>query len=103
MNGNLAYNLHGYNSTVNGYFLLGNNLNLQSGGPTSFLYRDKGTLSLLHLNGAGNQVQELGYRPWIQTGITFTANNDFSYRPNHLNQSKDSQIKFVFQKKITFR
>lgn len=75
------YALNGYGWTQNvntsGYLLIGQDVPLQ----TNFqsIYTSKGAFSLLHLNGSGTQVQELGYRPWMQTGITLTGNNDLSY------------------------
>src|SRR6218665_628611 len=68
-----------WNEGVNtsGYLLLGHNIPLQTN--STSIFTSKGAYSLLHLNGAGTQVQELGYRPWMKTGITLTGNNDLSY------------------------
>jgi hypothetical protein len=46
---------------------------------TANLWSNKGPFSLLHLNGPGTAAQEFGYRPWMQTGITFTSNDDLMY------------------------
>jgi hypothetical protein len=36
--------------------------------------------SQLHLIGRnGNFIQQVGYRSWMQTGITFSDNQDFAY------------------------
>jgi hypothetical protein len=75
------YSINGFvfASGVNtsGYFLLGNDLPLGSGGT---LYNNKGAFSLLHLNGGNfGVVQELGYRTWQKTGVTFTDNSDRAY------------------------
>jgi hypothetical protein len=43
------------------------------------IYSQKGAFSQLHLNGEGSNFQEFGYRPWMKTGITLTANRDLSY------------------------
>lgn len=88
LNGNYTsaatqYTVNGYTFgqgvNTSGYLLLGQDLPLLSGGSTSSLYQNKGAFSLLHLNGEGTLVQELGYRPWMKTGITLTGNNDLSY------------------------
>jgi hypothetical protein len=63
-------------TTINtsGYLLLGQEV--QNG----TFYNNKGAYSLMHLSGSlGTFVQELGYRPWMRTGITFTDNQDLSY------------------------
>ncbi|MBL0328260.1 MAG: tail fiber domain-containing protein [Bacteroidetes bacterium] len=77
LNGNTTYSVNGYTQPRNGYLLLGED------GTATFgnLYggADRGAFSLLHLNGPGGFVQELGYRNWMQTGITFTSNNDLMY------------------------
>lgn len=38
-----------------------------------------GPYSLLHLAGANNNAQQQSYRPWMQTGITMTGNDDHNY------------------------
>lgn len=63
-------------TTINtsGYLLLGQEV--QNG----TFFNTKGAFSMLHLNGDnGAFVQELGYRPWMRTGITLTDNQDLSY------------------------
>jgi|GEM_PF-975590 len=79
LNGNVTYDVNGFNQARNGYFLLGQDGN--SGAPPLSLYNSNvnGAFSLLHLNGPGNFVQEGGFRDWMQTGITFTSNNDLAY------------------------
>lgn len=67
--------LQGVNTT--GYLGLGANTAMGSG---QYLWSNIGAYSLLHLNGrVGAFVQDLGYRPWMQTGVTFTDNQDLSY------------------------
>lgn len=76
--GTNQYIINGYTTGLNtsGYLGLGNTSN----GPGNNLWANKGPFSLLHLNGRiGNTVQEFGYRPWMQTGITLTDNIDLSY------------------------
>ncbi|MEZ4936607.1 MAG: tail fiber domain-containing protein [Crocinitomicaceae bacterium] len=75
---------YGWGAGVNtsGYLLLGQDGATQQGNPSVF--NSKGAFSLLHLNGpqstlGGGFVQEFGYRPWMQTGITFTGGNDLMY------------------------
>ncbi len=74
LNGDISYNVNGYTQARNGYLLLGNDGPLLTGDGN--IYTAKGAYSLLHLNGVGTQVQELGNRSWMQTGITFTGNRD---------------------------
>lgn len=66
----------GWSQGVNtsGYVGIGQNLNN--------VWSNKGPFSMLHLNGEGTFVQELGYRPWMKTGISITSNNDFMYLTN---------------------
>lgn len=82
------YSINGYGPAqgvnTSGYLLLGPNTPTQGGGSTPNLYQTKGAFSLLHLNGVQNSfgggfTQEFGYRPWMQTGITYTGNNDLMY------------------------
>ncbi len=62
---------------TSGYMGLGAN---STTGVGQNLWSQRGPYSLLHLNGKiGNVVQQAGYRPWMQTGITFTDNQDLSY------------------------
>lgn len=77
LNGSLIYNINGFNEVRSGYFLLGNNV-----GPASSYFNGAGSgaFSQLHLMGrVGTFIQEFGYRPWMQTGITLTDNQDLSY------------------------
>ena len=62
------------NINTSGYLLLGpENTN-------GTFYTTKGAYSALHIKGnLGGFVQELGYRPWMRTGITLTDNQDLSY------------------------
>ena len=57
--------------------LIGNDGPLLTGAGN--IYTAKGAFSLLHINGPGSGLQEYGYRPWMQTGITLTGNRDLSY------------------------
>lgn len=77
LNGTVTYPVNGYNQARNGYLLLGQDGAASLGN----LYggTNRGAFSLLHLNGAGTFVQEGGYRNWMETGITFTSNNDLMY------------------------
>ncbi len=69
-----AFGLAPTNINTSGYLLLGQEQ--QNGN----FFNTKGAFSMLHLNGdKGKFVQELGYRPWMRTGITFTDNQDLSY------------------------
>lgn len=79
LNGNVSYLVNNYNGIRNGFMLLGASGTSITDG--SNLYNQKGAFSLLHLSGVGvsGGVQEYGYRPWMQTGITFTDNRDLSY------------------------
>jgi hypothetical protein len=77
INGDISYTVDGYSAVRNGYMLLGVSNNSMLDG--SNIYSQKGAFSLLHLNGSGASYQEFGYRPWMQTGITFTKNADLSY------------------------
>src|SRR5690554_7999603 len=77
LNGDLNYAVDGYNALRNGYLLLGIENNLMDG--SGNIYTQSGAFSLLHLNGRGTEVQPYGYRPWMETGITFTGNRDLSY------------------------
>jgi len=53
---------------------LGKNNNFSS--TANPIYKE-GAFSLLHLNGYnGKTIDELGYRNWMQTGISFTGNRD---------------------------
>lgn len=78
LNPDISYVVNGFNASRNGYLLLGVNNNSMSGNGSMYT-NNRGAYSLLHLNGPGNFAQEYGYRPWMQTGITFTGNNDLSY------------------------
>lgn len=80
------YTIEGYTFAqgvnTSGYLLLGQDGQTQNGNPS--LFNSKGAFSMLHLNGIQNSggggfVQEFGYRPWMQTGVTFTGNNDLMY------------------------
>ncbi len=77
------YSINGYGWTqgvnTSGYMLIGNSNNSMTDGLN--IYQNKGAFSLLHLNGetSSGQYQELGYRPWMKTGITLTGNRDLSY------------------------
>ena len=85
-NGGTQYTIEGYTFAqgvnTSGYLLLGQDGATQNGNPS--LFDSKGAFSMLHLNGIQNSggggfVQEFGYRPWMQTGVTFTGNNDLMY------------------------
>lgn len=76
LNGTVAYNVNGFVAARDGYMLLGPDAPVGGGS----LYNTKGAFSLLHLNGTTTLAAiELGYRPWMKTGITFTENSDLMY------------------------
>ncbi|AEA43663.1 hypothetical protein [Fluviicola taffensis] len=78
LNGSLSYAIDGYNGLRNGYLLLGRGDALINNG--LFNPANAGAYSALHLTGAiGGFIQTFGYRPWMQTGITLTDNQDLSY------------------------
>lgn len=80
LNQTLTYPLNGLPSIArDGYFLIGQNSNLSGG--TNLYAVNRGAFSLLHLNGNNPSTfaQEFGYRNWMQTGITFTENDDRGY------------------------
>lgn len=78
LNGNLSYNIDNYNGARNGNLLIGISNNFIISGQNIYT-GSLGAFSLLHINGPGSGIQEFGYRPWMQTGITFTGNRDLSY------------------------
>jgi hypothetical protein len=75
LNGSVNYPVNGFTGVRDGYLLLGQQmLNNYGAG--------NGAFSQLHLNGINstiNQMPSLGYRPWMQTGVTFTDNADLAY------------------------
>ncbi len=77
LNGSLVSNITGYTANdVSGYMGLG------SGGFASVdgWFNANAPLTLLQLKGRnGTFIQTMGYRPWMQTGISLTDNQDFSY------------------------
>lgn len=77
LNSNVSYDINGAtgtNMSREGYLLLGQNTNFNN--TANPIYK-KGAFSLLHLNGYNSTgVDELGYRNWMQTGITLTGNHD---------------------------
>lgn len=77
LNGDNSYTINSYTGQRNGYLLIGIDNNSMIGGQN--IYTDKGAYSMLHLNGNGTSYQEYGYRPWMDAGVTFTANKDLSY------------------------
>lgn len=76
LNGTVPYTVNGFTAARDGYMLLGPDAPVAGG----TLYSAKGAFSLLHLNGTTTLAAiELGYRPWMKTGITFTENSDLMY------------------------
>jgi len=75
LNGTASYPVNGLAGNRDGYLLLGKKmLNNYNG--------NNGAYSLLHLNGSNtaiNQMPSLGYRTWMQAGVTFTDNADLGY------------------------
>ncbi|MCC7332959.1 MAG: tail fiber domain-containing protein, partial [Flavobacteriales bacterium] len=82
INGDKTPTINAFNVNTSGYVGIGNpNYSpLVGGGP---FWSNKGPFSLLHLNGDGGG-SENGYRPWMQTGITFTEGFDLSYLGNRV-------------------
>lgn len=79
LNHSVSYPINGASGTNmgrEGYLLLGADNSFNS---TSNPIYNTGAFSLLHLNGKSNGIDELGYRNWMQTGITLTGNQDLSY------------------------
>ncbi len=71
VNGNVTTTVNGFTQARDGYVGIGeNSLNIWTNTP--------GPFSLLHLSGR-NGPQQFGFRPWMQTGISFTSNDDFAY------------------------
>ncbi|MCB9169106.1 MAG: hypothetical protein H6594_02010 [Flavobacteriales bacterium] len=70
-----TYTIGSFSSLVrDGSLLLSPDVDLfyTNGGP--------GPFSLLHLaDGTGDNSQDLGFRPWMRNGITFTGNSDQGY------------------------
>ncbi len=75
LNATTNYPYNGFAGQRDGYLLLGATSN------DNFTNIAKGAASILHLNGRYNTnfQPEVGYRPWMQTGITLTDNDDLSY------------------------
>ncbi len=75
LNGSVNYPVNGFAGQRDGYLLLGATSN------DNYSNANRGAASLLHLNGRYNTgfQPERGYRPWMQTGITMTDNDDLSY------------------------
>jgi len=77
LNRNVSYDINGFNEPRDGFLWIGPDAPLGGGGS---YYNNKGAFSLLHLNGTtAIAAFELGYRPWMKTGITFTENSDMMY------------------------
>jgi hypothetical protein len=77
LNGSVNYPVNGFGGQRDGYLLLGYSQNYAT---SLFTGATSGAYSQLHLNGPnGSFVQNGGYRPWMQTGVTFTDNDDLSY------------------------
>jgi len=77
LNGTVNYTVNGFAGQRDGYLLLGFS---QTYASSLFTGATSGAYSQLHLNGPnGSFVQNGGYRPWMQTGVTFTDNDDLSY------------------------
>lgn len=75
LNATVSYPVNGYAGNRDGYLLIGQSI----GG--NYTSNTEGAASLLHLNGFYNSTSQpaLGYRPWMETGITLTDNDDLSY------------------------
>lgn len=76
LNQSVSYDINGFNVNRDGFVWLGPDAPVSGGS----YYNNKGAFSLLHLNGTTTLAAiELGYRPWMKTGITFTENSDMMY------------------------
>jgi len=78
LNHTLAYTVNTLPGVRDGYFLLGLDASVTGG---TLYGAGNGAFSLLHLSGSNPTgfAQEFGYRSWMQTGITFTDNDDRAY------------------------
>jgi hypothetical protein len=71
---NENYTIGSFMSQVkNGHMLLSPDVDQFYAGPA------RGPFSLLHLAAATDNGQQTSYRPWMNTGITFTGNADHQY------------------------
>ena len=76
LNSTVSYPVNGYAGVRDGDLLIGQSI----GG--NYTSNTEGAASLLHLNGrifSTGTMAFLGHRPWMQTGITMTDNDDLSY------------------------
>jgi hypothetical protein len=68
LNGSVNYPVNGFGGQRDGYLLLGYSQNYAT---SLFTGATSGAYSQLHLNGPnGSFVQNGGYRPWMETGVT---------------------------------
>ncbi len=68
LNGTVNYPVNGFAGQRDGYLLLGFS---QTYAASLFTGATSGAFSQLHINGPnGTLVQNGGYRPWMQTGVT---------------------------------
>jgi hypothetical protein len=74
-NRNVNYTISGYNAQHNGYMLLGT----QSAGNNPLYNGTRGPYSQLHIAGLNGGATQSGYRPWMRTGVTYTADTDIAY------------------------
>jgi|GEM_PF-1550456 hypothetical protein len=72
INGTQTSLINGFTVNNSGFTCLVNNQNFWTTSVAA-------PYSLLHLAGSGTNGQELGYRPWMVDGITFTGNSDMSF------------------------
>ncbi|MGE0560376.1 MAG: tail fiber domain-containing protein [Flavobacteriales bacterium] len=93
INQNKTPTINAFNVNTSGFVGIGepNYSVLVGGGP---FWSTQGPFSLLHLNGQGGG-QELGYRPWMQTGITFTEGFDLSYVGNRVVDANNDHNEFT--------
>lgn len=78
-NGNYRMRLNGQTDTytVNGSNAVARPGYLLIGRPLGGMFTQRGAFSQFHVTGL-NPTQ-FGYRPWMETGTTYTANSDLSY------------------------
>ncbi len=85
INGSHTYNINNQGSMLReGFVGIGHNYT------PAYSWSTPGPYSLLHLNGyEGTFMQALGYRNWMKSGITITANNDIMYIGPRRNSADD--------------
>ncbi|MCG9910419.1 MAG: hypothetical protein MH137_03880, partial [Flavobacteriales bacterium] len=98
LNGNRNTSVNGQPALDrDGYLGLGRNLGSANNWNDVLGNPSGGPLSLLHLNGyESNTMGTGGFRNWMQSGITFTANNDLMYVGPRRNGSNNDVTDAMF-------